>query len=59
MIIKDNSKSVSIPRINIKEFKELIEEKLDVREKIEWWLQERSIRYYKLIQKIKPLISLK
>ncbi len=50
MIIKDNSKSVSIPRINIKEFNEFIEEKLDVRTKIERWLQERSIGYYRLIQ---------
>ena len=38
------------PRINIKEFNEFIEEKLDVRTKIERWLQERSIGYYRLIQ---------
>ena len=38
------------PRINIKEFNEFIEEMLYVRMKIERWLQERSIGYYKLIQ---------
>ena len=38
------------PRINIKAFNEFIEEMLDVRPKIERWLQERSIGYYKLIQ---------
>ena len=50
MIIKNNSKSVRIPRINIKELYEHIKEMLDDREKIEWWLRERSIGYYKLIQ---------
>ena len=43
-------KNFKKPRINIKVLKEYLEEMQDVRPKIEWWLQERSIRYYKLIQ---------
>ena len=44
------NKNFKKPRFNIKEFIEHIKEMLDDREKIEWWLKERSIRYYKLIQ---------
>ena len=43
-------KNFKKPRINIKALNEYLEEMLDVRPKIERWLQERSIGYYKLIQ---------